>query len=584
MGSNIILGGNPVEARLTSGNPDLVNEGWLRLTNDNQQQRGFAYIDTPFPATLGIYIDFEYKTWRTKADSHNVADGITVFLFDATTPFRIGAWGGALGYANIFHDNVYTPGLGGGYMGIGLDECGNFAMASEGKNGGTSNLAPNSIVLRGPENHSSPYRYIASRQMQTNASSNENSIDYNTVRNRRPTDYEFYRRVKIYIEPIGTPQFPVYNIRVLWRTSVDEDDVELINVETTDPMPSSLKLGFSDSTGGGFNYHEIRNLLITTPGGVMVHKSVDKVNALAGEQLTYKVDVYNETTAALTGLELTDNITLADGNLISPDDFEITSITFHNNDYTNNTAQGFSNGVPVTTGFTNSFSTTLDMDATSMSYFTVTGNVKRVPEVGVLVNSVNIDHTPTGITDVDLTNNYSSVSTSVLNPNIYLKIEKGVDNSGIAKLTGNTFTIVVSNMSRANKPVSQIVEVQDEIPTGLDIGTINASGWNVSNSGRNYMFTRSDVLNAQMTYPPITIHVTPSQAVTGPWVNTATVDYEHDTNPNNNTSSATLQWVNYWLVARLVRLTTGRNQITGQPISPNPVAFKLIVAKYTVSF
>lgn len=546
VGSNIILGGNPVDARLTSGSPDPVNEGWLRLTNDNTQQRGYAYIDTPFPATLGVYIDFEYKTWRTKSDSHNGADGIAVFLFDATSPFRIGAWGGALGYANMFHDNVHTPGLGGGYMGIGLDEYGNFANASEGKNGGTSGLAPNSIVLRGPENHSSPYRYIASKQMQPNRLLNENSVDYNTVGDRRPTDNEFYRRVKIYIEPIGTPQSPVYNIRVLWRTSINGDDVEIINVDTTDPIPASLKLGFSASTGGGFNYHEIRNLLITTPGGVRVHKSVDKDNVLVDEQLTYKIDVYNETTAALTGLELTDNITLANGDFISPDDFEITSITFHNNGYTNNTAHGFPHGVPVT-GFTHSFSTALNMDATSMSYFTVTGNVKRVPEGGVLTNSVSIDHTPTGITDADLTNNYSSVTSSVLNPNIDLKIEKGVDNNGIAKLSGNTFTIVVSNMSSANKPAGQIVTVEDEIPAGLDIGTINASGWNVSNSGRNYTFTRGDTLGAQMSFPPITINVTPSQTVTGPWTNTATVNYANDTNLNNNTSSATLQWVNYWL-------------------------------------
>jgi hypothetical protein len=55
---------------------------------------------------------------------------------------------------------------------------------------------------------------------------------------------------------------------------------------------------------------------------------------------------------------------------------------------------------------------------------------------------------PTGITDQDLTNNYSTVSTTVLNPSLDLRIEKGVDNHGIGlKLTGNVFTIQVTNMS-----------------------------------------------------------------------------------------------------------------------------------------
>src|SRR5690554_2971448 len=108
VGSNIILEGN-LSSVLTSGNTDPVNEGWLRLTTDGTNQRGYAYIDTSFPSTLGVYIDFEYKTWRSRRDnSFNGADGISVFLFDAnTSPFRIGAFGGSLGYAN----QNGTPGL-----------------------------------------------------------------------------------------------------------------------------------------------------------------------------------------------------------------------------------------------------------------------------------------------------------------------------------------------------------------------------------------------------------------------------------------------------------------------------------------
>ena len=206
VGSNIILGGNPSSV-LTSGVFDPVNNGWLRLTTDATNARGFAYIDTPFPSSIGVYVEFEYKTWRSKADdTYKGADGISLFLFDATKTFSIGAFGGSLGYAN----QTNVAGLEGAYIGVGLDEFGNFAMKSEGKNGGTASLAPNSIVLRGPKIHAQPYRYLAHVQLQTSSSSNTNSIDYNTVTATRPTDSQFYRKVKIYIEPIGTVAVPKY--------------------------------------------------------------------------------------------------------------------------------------------------------------------------------------------------------------------------------------------------------------------------------------------------------------------------------------------------------------------------------------
>ncbi|MEZ7948615.1 MAG: hypothetical protein QMB84_10110, partial [Macellibacteroides fermentans] len=121
VGSNIILGGNPSSV-LTSGVFDPVNNGWLRLTTDATNARGFAYIDTPFPSSIGVYVEFEYKTWRSKADdTYKGADGISLFLFDATKTFSIGAFGGSLGYAN----QTNVAGLEGAYIGVGLDEYGN---------------------------------------------------------------------------------------------------------------------------------------------------------------------------------------------------------------------------------------------------------------------------------------------------------------------------------------------------------------------------------------------------------------------------------------------------------------------------
>ena len=144
VGSNIILGGkgtsngSPFTSYLTSGNVDPVNQGWLRLTNATTNLAGYAYINKAFPGTLGVTVEFEYKSWRNVNDSFNGADGFSVFLFDAKTPFQIGADGGSLGYAQ----KTGQTGLPGGYIGIGIDEYGNFGASTEGKNGGYSSRSP----------------------------------------------------------------------------------------------------------------------------------------------------------------------------------------------------------------------------------------------------------------------------------------------------------------------------------------------------------------------------------------------------------------------------------------------------------
>jgi len=214
------------DAKLTSGDEDPINAGWLRLTNDGNNRKGYAYVNKSFPSTLGVLIDFEYIQWRTRADNtYQGADGISVFLFDAQYGpgnFQLGAYGGSLGYAN--KSNPTEPGVTGGYVGIGLDAYGNFARASENKNGGPSGLSPNSIVFRGPTtnnyNTTNPYlKGITVLQngnivdaMNSAGNAHHDVVDYNTVTSTRPTYQQFYRRVQVEIIPTGTGFYDINEI------------------------------------------------------------------------------------------------------------------------------------------------------------------------------------------------------------------------------------------------------------------------------------------------------------------------------------------------------------------------------------
>ena len=330
------------DAKLTSGDEDPVNAGWLRLTSDDNNQKGYAYVNKSFPSTLGVLIDFEYVQWRTRADNtYHGADGISVFLFDAQYGpgnFQLGTYGGSLGYANQNNE----PRVTGGYLGIGLDAYGNFARSSEGKNGGPSGLSPNSIVFRGPttNNQNTTNTYLKGVTILQNGNivdainssgnSQHNVVDYNTITSTRPTKDQFYRRVQVEIIPTGTG---FYDISVRWATEFGGQFVELMTYRTQDVPPNLLKVGFAASTGGGFNMHEVRNLLITTPGNVRVVKRADKdflrsiPAGISANEITYHIEVVNDTDAALDKIDFSDHLTDANGDPIPNGLFSIESIT-----------------------------------------------------------------------------------------------------------------------------------------------------------------------------------------------------------------------------------------------------------------
>src|SRR5690606_9730945 len=361
-----------------------------------------------FPSTLGLLIEFEYKMWRN--NSGVGADGFTVFLFDADygpfpegdpNKFALGAYGGSLGYAN----NDDTSGITGGYVGIGFDAYGNFVMQSESKNGGSSGLSPNSVALRGPTTSDTftTNEYLAGVTIHHNGditdatemlgAARNDVLDYNTPTATRPSDATFYRRVQI---EIVTNSSGTYDIIVRWRKSPTGSFVDIMTHTLAEIPPKLLKMGFAASTGGEVNFHENRSLMVTTPGNLRVSKRANKdilrsINNGSGENdVTYTIDVVNDTDGVLNNVNFEDRLTDANGALIAPDMFEITSISH----------TGFLSGtsLPMASS-TNQFTGILEMEANSTGTITVTGTLKDVPIGNVLNNTTKA--IPTTISDTD---------------------------------------------------------------------------------------------------------------------------------------------------------------------------------------
>ncbi|SHJ37418.1 Por secretion system C-terminal sorting domain-containing protein [Hymenobacter daecheongensis DSM 21074] len=249
-------------ARLTGtgGANDAVGAGYLRLTDATNNQAGYVIDNVGFPSSAGFTISFEFFSYGGTTPG---ADGFSVFLVDANQPaggFRIGATGGSLGYAQKTVSPV-ADGVSKGYIGIGIDEFGNYSNAQEGRSGGSAVLdangrVPNGVAIRGAGNGSAAtdYPYLTG----TALGGLGFALDVNSTR-AQPGNAD-YRRAFIDVVPTTVGSVTTYRISVriqygtALRTAIDNFVV--------DTPPANLRLGLSGSTGGSTNIHEIRNLNI----------------------------------------------------------------------------------------------------------------------------------------------------------------------------------------------------------------------------------------------------------------------------------------------------------------------------------
>jgi len=257
-------------AALTAGGVDPAGDGWLRLTSNAGDQAGSAIYNNAFSNGVGIQVSFMYATY-----GGNGADGFTFYLIDgATGSPTVGAAGGALGYS-WNHDNPIGPGVTNGYVGIGFDEFGNFTNSTAnnyGTGGFAAGINANRIGIRGPGNlkDAGGFPYLTS--VATTIATGSRAAA---------------KHVVITITPAPTQ-----------KISVTVDDVAKITDYDISAytMPSTFKMGFSASTGGSTNYHEIRDLTVTglTPSTTAVVTS--GTPSVLGNSVTFTATVSGATT------------------------------------------------------------------------------------------------------------------------------------------------------------------------------------------------------------------------------------------------------------------------------------------------
>ncbi len=244
--ANWVFAGSGYTPTLTSGVSDTAGNGWLRLTTTATNQATSAYYNQAFTAANAtVYAKFDYESYGGTG-----ADGITFFLFDGSKAFNVGAYGGSIGYAQktvASGGGANINGMNGGYLGVALDEYGNFSSASEGRVGGlngTTGLVPDSIGVRGPGQDLSGYAFLGgSGTLAQSIDSAARPTQTNTMQ----VLLSATNQLSVTLQQGGTSPQTIIQMDLSGYA-----------------RPDTLKFGFSAGTGGSTDYHDIRNLNVTT--------------------------------------------------------------------------------------------------------------------------------------------------------------------------------------------------------------------------------------------------------------------------------------------------------------------------------
>lgn len=241
--------------------PAIVN-GRLGMTRASPKQSTSATYQRLFPAANNL-VTIEFDQY---AHGGNGADGMAVVLSDARVTPQPGAFGGPLGYG--FKPGV--NGFAGGWLGVGIDEYGNFS----GEGGATNKgRRKQSVVVRGSGSGTSGYNYLKGTcnngVENTGGNCLSPTVDSGSDSNRP-------HRYRLTIDSRTKNQSLVKverNTGGGYSTLIDSFNAATPSGQAA--IPENLMLSLTGSTGDATNAHQIDNVRICALNSNPVGTQID---------------------------------------------------------------------------------------------------------------------------------------------------------------------------------------------------------------------------------------------------------------------------------------------------------------------
>jgi MSHA biogenesis protein MshQ len=248
--------------------PQVIDAGGgdyrLRLTDLGGSEATFAQLVPTFPgAGNKVVLEFDYFSYGGSG-----ADGIAVTFSDASISSTTGGFGGSLGYAQ----NGSNAGFGGGWMGIGVDEYGNYPCNNESRTGYPagwtdpvlgagatvctgSGGGSHYVAIRGSGSGTSGYNLLANTGVISATAPASGATGASPYRYRVTLDHSDNVHAYVTVERDTTGTGSSYT------TLIPKFDIKGSNSGQV-AVPTNWLVSFTGSTGGSNNYHELKRVQV----------------------------------------------------------------------------------------------------------------------------------------------------------------------------------------------------------------------------------------------------------------------------------------------------------------------------------
>lgn len=264
--------------------------GALFLTTADGAQAATMLYNKALPTAGGLDISFFQAQY-----GGDRADGISFFVKDGTnTDLTVGIPGGGLGYKGIH----------GALFGVGFDAYGNWKNSSQKDSacvGNSNGTVPQTLIVRGPDTSANKDGSSGFCILPGGMANTDGVIGAEYFGNPSDTRANAARPVRILVDPstLVNPKIRIY----MWKSGSLTQDLTTAPIQLTVDQPaeyiaaSTMKFGFSASTGGATDNHAIWGLQIApqvTNLSPTVYIVPENATVRAGEAAVYTYKFYKD--------------------------------------------------------------------------------------------------------------------------------------------------------------------------------------------------------------------------------------------------------------------------------------------------